>query len=179
MSHVVTHEAKPMSKDAGSSRDRDGERARNERVIHTRVPERLEAELKERAGSLGVSVSNLVRNVLNNTFGLVEDIVADSARVAFSARSGLRPSDGAGSGPVPAAGRATDDDDVVGWQEMILNKNAVCDRCNAILPRGGDAAIAIAFTTGPRSIVCPRCLEEIRHGRDRRDVRDPDRDPGS
>lgn len=160
-----------MSKDRGNDKDRE----KNERVIHTRVPERLEAELKERAESLGVSVSNLVRNVLTNTFGLVEGIVADSARVAFSARGGLRHPDPApptrAADPSPAGS-----DDIVGWQEMILNKNAVCDRCNAILPRGGDAAIAIAFGNAPRAIVCPRCLEEIRHGRDRRDVRDPDGD---
>jgi ribosomal protein L40E len=165
-----------MSKDRGNDR---ADREKNERVIHTRVPERLEAELKERAESLGVSVSNLVRNVLTNTFGLVEGIVADSARVAFSARSGLRHTEPTTPAPARAAApdpSPTSSDDIVGWQEMILNKNAVCDRCNAILPRGGDAAIAIAFGNPPRAIVCPRCLEEIRHGRDRRDVRDPDGD---
>src|SRR5215207_554507 len=104
MHHVVTQEgARPMSK------DRDRERERNERVLHTRVPERLEAELKERAESLGVSVSNLVRNVLNNAFGLVEDIVVDSARIAHSARTGLR---------TTAAAAAATSDEVVGWQEM-------------------------------------------------------------
>jgi hypothetical protein len=162
-----------MSKDR-SDGDK-AERAKNERVIHTRVPERLEAELKERAESLGVSVSNLVRNVLTNTFGLVEGIVADSARVAFSARSGLRPH-GAEPAPRTTEPSPAESDDIVGWQEMILNKNAVCDRCNAILPRGGDAAIAIGFGSQPRAIVCRGCLEEIRHGRDRRDVRKPDGD---
>src|SRR5215204_3843073 len=97
------------------SKDRsERERERNERVLHTRVPERLETELKERAESLGVSVSNLVRNVLNNAFGLVEDIVVDSARIAHSARTGLR----------TTAAAAAASDEVVGWQEMVLNKNA-------------------------------------------------------
>jgi len=144
-----------MTKDRNGDRER-AEREKNERVLHTRVPERLEAELKERAESLGVSVSNLVRNVLNNAFGLVEDIVVDSARIAYSARTGLR---------TPAAPAAPAEAEVVGWQEMVMNKNAVCDRCNAILPRGGDAAIAIVDGNGPRPIVCPGCLEEIRHGR--------------
>ena len=102
-------------------------------------------------------VSNLVRNVLNNAFGLVEDIVVDSARIAQSARTGLR--------TTAAAAATAGETDVVGWQEMVMNKNAVCDRCNAILPRGGDAAIAIVDGAGPRPIVCPGCLEEIRHGR--------------
>ena len=48
---------------------------RKKRVIHTRVPESLDRELRETASSLGVSVSNLVRNVLLNAFGLVGDIL--------------------------------------------------------------------------------------------------------
>lgn len=124
---------------------------KKERVLHTRVPERLEAELKERAADLGVSVSNLVRNVLTHAFGLVGDIVADGAQVARSA-GGTRRS-------VPAR-------DVVGWQPLVLNKNAVCAACNDILARGADAAVAVTDVAGGRPIVCPKCLEEIRHGRD-------------
>lgn len=130
---------------------------RRERVIHTRVSERLEQELKDRAASLGVSVSNLVRNVLDNAFELVEDIVADSARVASSASSGWRAVKGAGADAARAGV-------IVGWQEMVLNLNAVCSKCNALLPRGSDAAIAIVTGSGDRPIMCLRCLEEIRHG---------------
>ena len=49
----------------------DGANSRKERVIHTRVPESLDDEIKRRATGLGLSVSNLVRNVLQHTFGLV------------------------------------------------------------------------------------------------------------
>nr|MBA3463797.1 hypothetical protein [Deltaproteobacteria bacterium] len=57
-----------------------------DRVIHTRVPESLEAHLRERANELGMSVSNLVRNVLGNAFGLVNNVVADSHAIARAAR---------------------------------------------------------------------------------------------
>jgi len=120
-------------------------------VIHTRVPERLETELRERAQDLGISVSNLVRNVLGHAFGLVGDIMADGASVARAARgeaTGLRP------------GKAGE---VVGWQPLVMGKNAVCSRCNAVVLRGGDAAIAIVDGPGPRPVVCPACLEELRH----------------
>lgn len=119
---------------------------RKERVLHTRVPEKLEAELKERAAELGVSVSNLVRNVLTHAFDLVGDIVADGAKVARSAAGTRRPS------ADPLA-------DVIGWQPLVLQKNAVCARCNDLLPRGRDAAIAITETAGPRPIVCASCLK--------------------
>jgi plasmid stability protein len=122
---------------------------KKERVLHTRVPERLEHELKARAADLGVSVSNLVRNVLTHAFGLVGDIVADGAAVARSAKG---------------VGRAASEP--IGWQPLVLNKNAVCAACNAILPRGADAAAAITEANGPRPIVCTTCLEELRHGRD-------------
>ena len=142
---------KDEPEDAPESAD---DREKQERVIHTRVSERLEQELKDRAASLGVSVSNLVRNVLDNAFDLVEDVLADSARIAGSAASGWRGVKNARGAREPV---------VVGWQELVLNLNAVCSKCNAIIPRGADAAIAILSGSGDRPIVCLVCLEEIRH----------------
>jgi hypothetical protein len=134
---------------------------KKERVIHTRISESLEQELKERAASLGVSVSNLVRNVLSNTFGLVEDIVADSANVARSARAarGGRATGAPDSATGAAAGA------VIGWQTAVLEVNALCSRCNAILPRGTEAALGITDAPGPKPALCASCLEEVRHGR--------------
>jgi hypothetical protein len=140
---------------------------RKERVLHTRVPESLEAELKAHAAEMGVSVSNLVRNVLAHALGLVNDIVADSEHIVRSARdsieAGVRAVRGGGGAGDPAGPTAPA---ILGWQPAVLEKNAVCDRCNDILPRGADAAIAIfdGPTPLPRPVRCPRCLEEIRHG---------------
>jgi hypothetical protein len=135
--------------------DRDARDDRKERVIHTRVPEHLDDEIKRRAGRLGLSVSNLVRNVLQNAFGLVEDIVFDSAEIARSARSDATALS-RGAGHSAASGR------VLGWQTAVLNVNAVCDRCNAILPKGSEAAIAVVDGAGPRPIRCSPCLKEMR-----------------
>ena len=121
-------------------------------MLHTRVPERLETELRERAADLGISVSNLVRNVLGHAFGLVGDVVADSHAVARAAR-GAREVRRELS---PTAAVALDD--VLAWQPAVLGKNAVCARCNAILARGGDAAIG----AGTQFVVCRPCLEELR-----------------
>ena len=52
MCHIVTRKPEPPP----------DEPEKKERVIHTRVPESLEAELRRRAQDLGISVSNLVRN---------------------------------------------------------------------------------------------------------------------
>jgi hypothetical protein len=129
---------------------------RKERVIHTRVPRSLDDEIRRKAGNLGLSVSNLVRNVLENAFGLVEDIVYDSAEIARSAR---------GDGP---AGRRAGADargpvQILGWTVALLNVNAVCNRCNAMLPKGTRAGIGVVEGGAPTPFRCQSCLEELAH----------------
>lgn len=145
MYHNVTRKRPP------SDPPDDAEPEKKERVIHTRVPESLEAELRERAQGLGISVSNLVRNVLGHAFGLVGDVVADSHAIARAARGDKK------SGATPVQAVPASIDDVLGWQTIVLGKNAVCARCNTILARGKSAAVAL----GSQLVVCPPCLEEL------------------
>lgn len=123
---------------------------KKEKVIHTRVPESLDEAIRHRAQRLGTSVSTLIRNALSHTFGLVEDVISDSAEVARSARgdesaASWHPADS----PGPPA-------QILGWQPLILNVNALCARCNAILPRGAEAALAV--TDRPARERVFRCL---------------------
>jgi hypothetical protein len=131
---------------------------KKERVIHTRVPESLDDEIKRRATDLGLSVSNLVRNILQHTVGLVEDIVHDSAEIARSARN----TKAAFGGP-PRAAEPNEDGaeaQVVGWHLAVLNVNAVCDTCNAILPKGSRAGVGIV-SGGPIPFRCQECLKDL------------------
>jgi hypothetical protein len=127
---------------------------RKERVLHTRIPDSLEREIKHRARRLGMSVSTVVRHVLQHTFGLVDDIVADSTNVALTL---------AGGDPPPRAPATVDDGEpaIVAWQEAVLNVNAVCERCNAILARGTRAAVAVRERPGPRAMLCLTCLPAL------------------
>lgn len=135
---------------------------KKEKVLHTRIPQALDEEIRGHASQLGVSVSNLVRNVLQNAFGLVGDIVADTTSIAQSTRSVAQ--------PAPAAPRPAASPQIVGWQEARLALNAVCDQCNAILPRGSRAGIAVLDGPGARIFRCMTCLEqELGH--------EPDTDP--
>ncbi len=145
MYHNVTRKPKPP--------EPPDEPEAKDRVIHTRVPESLEAELRERAQELGMSVSNLVRNVLGHAFGLVGDVAADAQAIARAARGEKKP-----IVTPPPAPPAASIDDVLGWQPIVLGKNALCARCNAILPRGADAAVGV----GTQLVVCPPCLKELR-----------------
>lgn len=132
------------------------EKQKKEKVIHTRVSEAMDEELREKAESLGISVSNLVRNVLSSTLGLVEGLVADSADVARAARGEQRAEAQAPAAPAPSG-------EVIGWQSLVLNKNAICAECNDILPKGTDAAIGLTDGPGTRPVICNKCLEEIRN----------------
>ena len=124
---------------------------KKEKVLHTRIPESLDEEIREHAAQLGLSVSNLVRNVLQNAVGLVDEILADTAGFATGGKiaPGARRPGGA-----DRQGR------ILGWQEAKLNLNAVCDGCNAILEAGSRGAIAIIERIGPRPIRCLGCSEE-------------------
>ena len=127
---------------------------RKERVLHTRVPESLDRHIKRRAKSLGMSVSTVVRNVLLTTFGLVEDIVNDSTDIALAIT-------GAEASPRERGHARADRAEVLGWQEAVLNLNAICAECNAILQKGTRAAIGVRDRPGPRAILCRSCLGNL------------------
>jgi len=129
---------------------------KKERVIHTRVPESLDDEIKRKATDLGLSVSNLVRNILQHTFGLVEDIVHDSAEIARSARGAKAAFSG-----TRQASADRDHAQVVGWHTGLLNVNAVCDTCNAVLAKGTRAGIGVLAGPGPIPFRCQPCLKEL------------------
>ena len=124
---------------------------RKEKVLHARIPESLDEEIRENAARLGLSVSNLVRNVLQNAFGLVEDIMADGAAIARSATRAE-----------PRTARTSKAPRTIAWQEAVLNMNAVCESCNAVLRKGDRAHVGIVDGDGPRPIRCGACVEEVR-----------------
>ena len=120
-----------------------------DRVLQARIPEQLDDELRNRAEKLGLSVSTIVRNVLLNTFDLVEGVVIDSSQIARAL-----------TGRDPAISSQDLDVPVIGWQEIILNKNGVCEECNVILPVGQRAAVGVP--TGLRAtLLCTNCLAAL------------------
>jgi hypothetical protein len=120
-----------------------------DRVLQARIPEQLDEELRDRAEQLGLSVSTIVRNVLLHTFDLVEGVVIDSSQIARAL-----------AGRSVAAPDPDTEPAVIGWQEVTLNQNGVCEQCNVILPLGQRAAIGVP--TGPRAaLLCMDCLAAL------------------
>jgi BMFP domain-containing protein YqiC len=77
----------------GSGREPGRDRPRHERVLHTRISERLSDDIRRAADDLRVPVSNLVRNVLEEAFGAVErvsDEVGDFLEEVLADSEGAR-----------------------------------------------------------------------------------------
>ncbi len=131
------------------------ERERKERVLHTRVPAVLEAELKRFADNLRIPVSNLVRTILEDAVmvadragqGIERELRTVANRVGDE-RAKLR----------SAVSKFTSLDDVYGFQPLVLNLAANCARCGAPLAPGIAAHVALSETPGPRRFVCDTCL---------------------
>lgn len=132
-------------------------RQRKDRVLQARIPSHLDEELRERAEQLGLSVSTVVRNVLLNTFDLVEGVVADSAQLARAIQGRQAPSLPA---PATADTDSNEDSGVLAWQEAVLNQNGICEQCNAILPKGSRAAIGLPARNRP-PLLCLPCLATL------------------
>ncbi|MEP5766719.1 MAG: hypothetical protein ABJ308_19125 [Halieaceae bacterium] len=130
-----------------SKQGRRKQRQTKDRVLQARIPEQLDEELRDRAEQLGLSVSSIVRNVLLNTFDLVEGVVADSAQIARAMQ---------GREKTAADAEA----EVIGWQEATLNRNAICQQCNAILPMGERAAVGVPVQASP-VVLCLDCLAQL------------------
>ena len=132
-------------------------KTKKDRVLQARIPEQLDEELRDRAQDLGLSVSTIVRNVLLHTFNLVEGVVSDSSQIA-RVLQGRSP-----SSTSPATPNEAGESAVIGWQEMMLNRNGVCEQCNAILAKGEHAAVGLPIQSRP-ILLCTRCLADLPSG---------------
>jgi hypothetical protein len=139
--------------DARRRRALRGLGSRKDKTLQARIPKDLDSALRERAIRLGLPVSTIVRNVLLHTFDLVEGIVTDSVEIA---RAIGRPAASAGL-PAPLA---DDESATLGWQEITLNVNAICDQCNSILPKGARAGVGIPVRA--RAVfLCRACMSSL------------------
>src|SRR5262245_40869723 len=142
------------------------EAERKAKLIQTRVDDQLDEALRDAAKERRVTVSQLIRNVLEDTFHLVDTVVADAAqlganvkrdakRVAAAARGKPRePVDLIEVGRV----RRTAIEDVEAWQEVRIGKPAACERCMELLNRGDKAMMGISDDpSAPKVWLCEKC----------------------
>ena len=167
------------------------DRQRKDRLIQTRVPQNLESTLKDEARKRRLSVSHLIRNVLEDTFNLVDNVVVDFDRVvtdsvemantvrrdvqrlAATARGETAhreerpgsepPAEEVAPGPVLEPLEGGPLASVYAFQELVLNRPAECARCDEIIGRGVRAYLGLSDDPeAPRIWVCSDCLDSLR-----------------
>jgi hypothetical protein len=149
------------------------DRPRKDRLIQTRVPRDLEATLKSEARRRRVSVSHLIRNVLEDAFDLVDGVVADveqlvgdsvtlARNVGENARRLADPSRPRPGSRGEQAAEHGDPADVYAWNEVVLHRPALCSRCGDEIARGERGYVGLCDEpSGPRSWLCSPCAETL------------------
>ncbi len=121
------------------------------------------------ADDLRVPVSNLVRNVLEEAFSVVEsvtenvgDLLDDVIEEASQARERRRDQTGErASRNDPEPVERTEYPNVLAWQQLILNRDQRCGDCNDELERGSRAFVGMLESGGFGSVwLCRDCMEE-------------------
>lgn len=118
---------------------------RKDRLIQARIDRRLQRLLTEHAKQQRISVSNLVRNILEDAFGLREPGTGPAID-----RDGLAKFE-----PPPL-------DHVYAWNSVLLGKDAECSRCGVEIPAGSQGLFGLSEDPSqPRAWLCTECGEDL------------------
>lgn len=118
---------------------------RKDRLIQTRVDRRLQKVLIEQARSRRISVSNLVRNVLEDAFGLAQP---GAGPMVVEPPAAVEP-------PPPL-------DHVLAWNPVILGREAECSRCARSLDAGDRALLGLSDDPeADKAWLCVECGDDL------------------
>lgn len=115
----------------------------NDKVVNTRVSKKLFEKISSKAQKNRISVSNLIRNLVEDTLEIHEDI-----HEAIDKKIRKYLSD-------------TEKQNILGYQEMILAKDTLCDNCGKKLKASDTAYIAFLSESDSKIILCSSCKEKI------------------
>lgn len=146
------------------------ERAKKERVLHTRVPAVLESELKRLATNLKMPVSNLVRAILEDALDAVDAVgqraegelhgIAERLRTQRDAlrSTAAKPATARGDEPSARCPETSDAlEGVIGFQALVLASDAGCTVCGRALPKGTKACRGVREESGPKLLLARDC----------------------
>ena len=183
----MDHEHDDQGVGGGAGRDPDRERDREfgerqrrydprhrkERVLHTRISEQLARDIRQIAEDLRVPVSNLVRNVLEETFsvvesvtddmgGLLEEVIDQAERASnrihhYQRRRREREAREAERRHAPEPPEAFEE--VEAWQPVVLNSPRRCDADGREMRRGEQAFVGLTASGLSGTYLCPPCVE--------------------
>lgn len=132
-------------KQAELMRGKAQERAlkRKEEYLGARVPRELKEKVIAHANRLGIPVSILIRNILDEAFSGPQAPApatsTDDKKDTFHTRSEQR---------FPA---------VIGWEEITLNRTMRCSACDAELEAGMVVTLGLPIPGEDHVILCAKC----------------------
>lgn len=150
-----------MYTSAKYTRSRQGEEAKNkalaialkrkEEYLGARVPKELKKRVITRAAELGIPVSILIRNTLEEAFS-GKDLEGGISQPRVGAY--IHKDD---SGDVSANRFPT----ILGWEDIRLNRPSACSCCGEALEAGSQVTLGIAALGEERIILCDVCKESL------------------
>jgi hypothetical protein len=114
---------------------------RKEEYLGARVPKDLREKVIAQADSLGIPVSILIRNILEEAFKdhNAAEPVQTKPVSSVSSRQDMK---------FP---------DVIGWERITLNRDMACSACSRALPGGSVATIGLGMSREDHVILCEKC----------------------
>lgn len=120
---------------------------RKEEYLGARVPKELRDKVIAKADMLGIPVSILIRNVLEEVFKPVNPVAKPDTGVKGGARGGSAYSIH-GDNDYPT---------VIGWEVMTLNRAMLCTCCGDELRPGTAITLGLAGPGENHVILCGKC----------------------
>lgn len=119
---------------------------RKDKVLQARVSKDMYNDLVRQAKRLRVPVSNLVRNILEDSLRMVENIVDGSLDIAEA---------------IGKKASSRDLSSALGWQPMIANKPLSCAKCAGPIHKSDEAFISVGVPDGRTFVICGKCKWEM------------------
>ena len=122
---------------------------RKEEYLGARVPKELRDMIIRRADAMGMPVSILIRNILEEAIRSWGKAETDTTGVVADDRNAHAT---AGHTPVRFP-------NVLGWEEIRLNKSVNCAICGIRLESGASVTLGLAGPGEEHVVLCQRCKQ--------------------
>lgn len=130
------------SRQAKMMRDKAREQARRrkEEYLGARVPRELKEKVIARANAMGIPVSILIRNILEEAFekGQIPSVEVVPQRDTAVQRAQRFPA-------------------IMGWEEITLNRDMACTSCGNKMHAGEVVTLGLPIPGEDHVILCPKC----------------------
>lgn len=130
------------------SKARAGAMMRKEEYLGARVPKELRDKVIAQADMMGIPVSILIRNILEEAFRPAISGVRSESGTKGVGQGGITGNHVQGNNAYPT---------VIGWEVMTLNRTMTCSGCGGELKPGTAITLGLASPGEDHVILCGKC----------------------